>query len=138
MLAINRTQNNRLDAMIRSTLASGLDTSGAGCPEPDLLAAFAENTLAAPDSRAKLNTHVAGCALCQRQLATLARADALDAKRGSIARVLHHLVTEVVDADQAREEAWRILALGPQRDIIRNRPVPALTSRFTWFCCCSS
>ena len=64
--------------MLRTSLASGLDASGADCPDADLLAAFAENTLA-PDERAKWNAHFAGCALCQRQLAALARADAIGA-----------------------------------------------------------
>src|ERR1700719_711542 len=117
-----KDSDNRLDAMIRSTLASGLDTSGAGCPDPDLLAAFAENTLAGPE-RAKLNAHVAGCALCQRQLATLARADALDANRDhDRAPALEPGYVETVDAEQAREEAggfWRSVrsaisfAIGP-------------------------
>src|SRR5579863_4800520 len=100
-----KDSDNRLDAMIRSTLASGLDTTGAGCPDPDLLAAFAENALAGPE-RAKLNTHVAGCALCQRQLATLARADALDANRDlERSPALEPAYVETIDADVAREEA---------------------------------
>jgi len=73
-----KTQDKRLDAMIRTGLASGLDTSGAACPDPDLLAAFAENTLSS-DERAKWNAHFARCAICQRQLAALARAGAIGA-----------------------------------------------------------
>src|ERR1700735_4473533 len=71
-----KTPDEHLDAMIRTTLASGLDASGARCPDPDLLAAFAENALA-PDERAQWNAHIAGCAVCQRQLAALARAGAI-------------------------------------------------------------
>src|SRR5258708_30165706 len=74
----NHDNDKRLDAMIRTSLASGLDNSGAGCPDADLLAAFAENTLA-PDERARWNSHVTGCAICQRQLAALARAGAIGA-----------------------------------------------------------
>ena len=78
-MADEKNQDNRLDAMIRANLASGLDASGAECPDADLLAAFAENTLA-PDERAKWNSHVAGCAICQRQLAALARIGAIGAR----------------------------------------------------------
>src|SRR6267378_2036781 len=98
-----RDSDSRLDEMIRKTLAAGLDNSGEGCPDPDLLAAFAENTLASAE-RAKWNTHVAGCALCQRQLATLASE------------------IEYVDDDEARAESgglWQTIrsamrfSLGP-------------------------
>src|SRR5271156_3012294 len=98
MMPDDKTPHNRLDAMIRTSLASGLDTSGAGCPDADLLAAFAENTLA-PDERTKWNAHFAGCAICQRQLATLARAGALGGASATAPEV------ETVDAEEAREEA---------------------------------
>ncbi|HEY6420734.1 MAG TPA: hypothetical protein VIX59_17205, partial [Candidatus Binataceae bacterium] len=104
-MADEKDSNSRLDAMIRTALASGLDTSGAGCPEPDLLAAFAENALA-PHERAKWNTHIAGCAICQRQLAALARADALGANPAPAAALASQPPEiETVDADRAREEA---------------------------------
>jgi hypothetical protein len=73
MMPDEKKPDSHLDAMIRTSLAAGLDRTGAECPDADLLAAIAENTLA-PDERAKLNAHVAGCAICQRQLAALARA----------------------------------------------------------------
>ena len=95
-----KTQEKRLDAMIRTSLASGLDASGAACPDPDLLAAFAENTLA-PDERAKWNIHFAGCAICQRQLAALARAGAF----GAAIAPAQEVDVETVDAQEAREEA---------------------------------
>ena len=79
-----KTQDKRLDAMIRTGLASGLDVSGAACPDPDLLAAFAENTLAS-NERAIWNTHFAGCAICQRQLAALARGGATGVFRAVLA-----------------------------------------------------
>src|SRR5258708_6545690 len=121
-----KNSDTRLDAMIRSTLASGLDTSGAACPNPDLLAAFTENALSAPE-RARWNTHIAGCALCQRQLAALARADALGANRDQPFVAAATLASEpaeieYVDADEAREEAgglWQTIrsamrfSLGP-------------------------
>src|ERR1700719_1516619 len=97
-MADDKNQDNRLDAMIRTKIASGLDASGARCPDPDLLAAFAENTLA-PDERAKWSTHFAGCAICQRQLAALARAGAIGAARAPVPNV------ETVDAAEARGEA---------------------------------
>src|SRR5271166_6147658 len=102
MMPDEKNQDNRLDAMIRTSLASCLDSSGAGCPDADLLAAFAENTLA-PDERAKWNAHFAGCAMCQRQLATLARVGTI----GPTSAVLESQGADVetVDADEAREEA---------------------------------
>src|SRR5271156_4607993 len=78
MMADEKTPDKRLDAMIRTSLASSLDASGAACPDPDVLAAFAENTLA-PDERARWNSHFAGCAICQRQLAALSRAGTIGA-----------------------------------------------------------
>src|ERR1700678_2700700 len=105
MMPDEKNQDNRLDAMIRTKLASGLDRAGARCPDADLLAAFAENTLAV-DERAKLNAHVAGCAICQRQLAALARADALGAPGSARAVAPPQVETvETVDDDEAREEA---------------------------------
>jgi hypothetical protein len=101
MMPDEKTQDKRLDAMIRTGLASGLDASGAACPDPDLLAAFAENTLAS-DERAKWNAHFAGCAICQRQLASLARAGAIGAP---LAVVATQPEVETVDAEEAREEA---------------------------------
>src|SRR3984957_4135006 len=101
MMSHQKTPDKRLDAMIRKGLASGLDNSGAACPDPDLLAAFAENTLAS-DERAKWNAHFAGCAFCQRQLASLARAGALGAP---LAAVASQPDIETVDAVEAREEA---------------------------------
>jgi hypothetical protein len=101
MMGDEKASDNRLDAMIRTSLASGLDASGAGCPDPDLLAAFAENILA-PDERAKWNAHVAVCAICQRQLAVLARAGAIGAPAAAVASQPE---IETVDADEAREEA---------------------------------
>src|ERR1700733_8857619 len=96
-----KTPDEQLDAMIRTTLASGLDASGASCPGPDLLAAFAENALA-PDERAQWNGHIAGCAVCQRQLAALARAGAIGASVTAPASLPD---IETVDAEEAREEA---------------------------------
>jgi hypothetical protein len=98
MMSDEKTQDKRLDATIRTGLAAGLDTSGAACPDHDLLAAFAENTLAS-EERTIWNTHFAGCAICQRQLAALARAGALGAVLAPAQAV------ETVDAEEAREEA---------------------------------
>src|SRR5690242_16622767 len=101
VMADPKNRDNRLDAMLRTSLASGLDTSGAACPDPDLLAAYSENSLA-PDERATLTAHFAGCALCQRQLAALARADALGSTRAPAPQIE---AVETVDAAEAREEA---------------------------------
>src|ERR1700683_3718870 len=112
MMPDEKNQDNRLDAMIRTRLASGLDPAGARGPDADLLAAFAENTLAV-DERTTLNAHVAGCAICQRQLAALARADALGAPVAARAPAPLLIQTvETVDDDEAREEAggfWPVI-----------------------------
>src|ERR1700687_3249977 len=101
-----RDSDSRLDEMIRKTLGASLDSSGDGCPDPDLLAAFVENSLA-PVERAKWNTHVSRCSRCQRQLAALARADAIGPNRDRSFEPAATLASEVeyVDADEAREEA---------------------------------
>ena len=101
-----RDSDNRLDEMIRKTLGASLDNSGEGCPDPDLLAAFAEDTLASAE-RAKWNTHVSGCALCQRQLAALARAGVVGPSRdrGFVPAAALASEIEYVDADEARGEA---------------------------------
>src|SRR5689334_21115880 len=101
-----RDSDNRLEEMIRSSLAASLDNSGEGCPDPNQLAAFAEDTLASAE-RAKWNTHVSVCALCQRQLAALARTGAVGANRDRGFVPAATLASEIayVDADEAREES---------------------------------
>jgi hypothetical protein len=93
----DKNTDSRLDATIRAGLASGLNVSGADCPDAELLAAYAENSLAG-DERAKWSAHIAGCALCQRQLAALARA-------GVIGAPASEPVVDTVDAEEAREES---------------------------------
>src|SRR5215470_1345823 len=100
-MADRKNPDDRLDATLRTSLASGLDASGAGCPDADILAAFAENTLGA-DERARWDTHVVRCALCQRQLAALARAGAGGASAPAPE-------VETVDAEEAREESGGFL-----------------------------
>src|SRR6266478_4074523 len=114
--------DNRLDEMIRKTLAASLDNAGEGCPDADMLAAFAENSLASTE-RAKWNTHISGCAICQRQLAALARAGAVGPNRDRSFVPAATVTSEIeyVDAEEAREEAglWHTIrsalrfSLGP-------------------------
>jgi von Willebrand factor type A domain len=61
------------DALVVHTLAGGLDKSGRQCPGADLLAAFYSRTLAAKEY-SEIERHAAGCALCQRSLASMVRA----------------------------------------------------------------
>ena len=68
--------DDRFDATLVRRLSERLNASPANCPDPDLLAAYAAHSLA-DDERTHWDSHVAGCALCQSQLATLARAGIL-------------------------------------------------------------
>ncbi len=67
---------DKLDAIIGSAMRLGLDASGRDCPDADLLAAFASGALDAAE-RGRYEGHIAGCALCQRTLASLVRTDAV-------------------------------------------------------------
>ena len=59
------------DALIARGLAMSNTDSSGECPDPDVLAAFASLALSAPEY-AHWESHVAGCALCQRDVAALA------------------------------------------------------------------
>src|SRR5579863_3462820 len=67
----NREDDN-FDANLSRSLRQGLDASGKDCPEADLLAAYSDRSLDDAEYQ-RLTSHIAGCALCQRQLATVAR-----------------------------------------------------------------
>ncbi|MGH7949442.1 MAG: hypothetical protein ACREQF_09480, partial [Candidatus Binataceae bacterium] len=71
-------QDNRdlLEASLAAQLRAGHDAAGRDCPDSDVLAAFAELTLP-HDEYAHWEQHVAQCALCQRQLRTLAISERL-------------------------------------------------------------
>ncbi len=76
----NRGENHdAFDTLMKRQLASGLDESGRECPDADLLACFATRALE-PSEYERWERHVAGCALCQRDLALLARGGALEAE----------------------------------------------------------
>ena len=87
-----------LDMLAARSLADGLDTSGRDCPDADVLAAFATRLLDA-DEYSRWERHAAGCALCQRNLAALARAGALEAPAIDQKRDLERVANELIDDD---------------------------------------
>ena len=91
-------RNDALEVLTARRLAERLDTSGNDCPDADVLAAFATRLLDA-DEYTRWESHAAGCALCQRNLAALARAGALEAPRSSPERGL----AELGDSDDDSE-----------------------------------
>ena len=60
------------DALLARGLAMSNTDSAGECPDPDVLAAFASHALSTPEYT-HWESHVAGCALCQRDVAALAR-----------------------------------------------------------------
>jgi len=69
------TQGNgkdSFDTLIARGLGMSITDSTSGCPDPDLLAAFASHALSVQEY-SHWESHVAECALCQRDVAALAR-----------------------------------------------------------------
>ncbi len=60
------------DTLIARGLGMSITDSARECPDADVLAAFASHALSAPEY-GHWESHVAGCALCQRDVAALAR-----------------------------------------------------------------
>jgi VWA domain-containing protein len=73
MMATRGNGNDRFDALLARGLALSTSESAHGCPDPDVLAAFASRVLSAQEY-GRWESHVASCAVCQRDLAALARA----------------------------------------------------------------
>ena len=122
------TRSNGKDAF-DALIARGLDMSSSGvefdCPDPDVLAAFAAHGLSAPE-HARWEAHVAGCALCQHDVAALARTGlAIDrlgdrsAQAATIAALSEHMgvpvgaIVRYVLARYATGGSSGLLELGP-------------------------
>src|SRR5690348_16640154 len=73
MMATRGNGNDSFDALLARGLAMSTRDSPRGCPDPDVLAAFASRALSATE-HGHWESHVASCAPCQRDLAALARA----------------------------------------------------------------
>src|SRR5580700_9178302 len=71
-MATGGNGKDSFDALIARGLGMNITDSESGCPDADLLAAFAAQTLSAAEYTHWEN-HVAGCALCQHDVAALAR-----------------------------------------------------------------
>ena len=73
--------SRQVDTAFDAALKRGLGAAaghGPDCPEPELLAAYVDETLS-PDERARCETHLAACSRCQAQLAALVRTAAAGA-----------------------------------------------------------
>ncbi len=69
------SDSRQADQAFEAALSRGLQSRGGkgnGCPEPEILAAFWDRSLAS-DERTQWETHFAQCTRCQEQLAALAR-----------------------------------------------------------------
>ncbi|HLY60299.1 MAG TPA: YCF48-related protein [Terriglobia bacterium] len=73
----NSARNNAVDKFVEAKLRSGLNPGGTSCLEPEILAAYVERTLTSRE-RANCELHVASCARCQEQVATLVRLSEAD------------------------------------------------------------
>ncbi|MGH7780808.1 MAG: hypothetical protein ACREQR_13370, partial [Candidatus Binataceae bacterium] len=92
-------RNNMLDALTARRLEAHLDTSGNDCPDADVLAAFATRALDAGEY-SRWESHAVGCALCQSNLAVLARSGALEAIASNRGRAI--AAGELIDEDFER------------------------------------
>ncbi len=64
-----------LAGLLRRNLRGGASASGADCPGPDVLAAYYDRSLDAPET-ARWEMHFSSCAHCRGQLAALTRSEA--------------------------------------------------------------
>jgi von Willebrand factor type A domain len=78
------SSDERFDVALGRQLGEALEKSAPGCPDPDLLAAYATRSLDTAE-QTHWDLHVAGCALCQRQLAALVRDTEVSAPETSVA-----------------------------------------------------
>jgi hypothetical protein len=68
----SREEDKAMEGLLRRSLANS-ETTAQECPEPDILAAYAERSMTA-DENARYETHFSQCARCREQLAAMARA----------------------------------------------------------------
>src|SRR3977135_1422954 len=71
-MATRGNGKDSFDALIARGLGMSITDSGRGCPDADVLAAFASHALSAAEY-GHWESHVAQCVLCQRDVAALAR-----------------------------------------------------------------
>ncbi len=71
-MAIEGNGRDTFETLIARGLAVGITDSSAGCPDADVLAAFASHALSAGEY-GHWESHISGCGLCQHDLAALAR-----------------------------------------------------------------
>src|SRR5258708_27150731 len=83
-MATSGNGKDLFDALIARGLGMSITGSGDGCPDPDLLAAFAAQKLSAPEYE-HWQSHVAGCALCQHDVSALARSGLANAPASAMA-----------------------------------------------------
>src|SRR5579872_2430751 len=93
------------DALIARGLAMSNTDSAGDCPDPDVLAAFASHALSTPEY-ARWESHVAGCAPCQRDVAALARTG-LAIGRGSERAAQAATIAAISEDDESTYNALR-------------------------------
>jgi hypothetical protein len=76
----SREQDKPSAELLRRSLATAARAEDA-CPEPEILAAYSEHTLAA-DETARYDLHLSSCPRCREQLAAMARASGLAGAAG--------------------------------------------------------
>jgi Putative zinc-finger len=69
-----RDRDPAFDRLIADGLAREVGVSGNACPDADLLAAWFDHALSAPENE-RIEAHAAGCAYCQQLVAALARSE---------------------------------------------------------------
>jgi VWA domain-containing protein/putative zinc finger protein len=99
--------DKQFETLLTECLRHTLDTSGTDCPDADVIAAYADRRLDAAEHQ-RLTAHVAGCALCQRQLASAARILSADQSDAAILSGEQPSNLETVDEDEAHAEAGGI------------------------------
>ncbi len=79
-MAQRNKQAEQFEAMLRREVAGAAPPEPADCPGPQLLAAWYDRSVS-PAERARVDSHLLGCARCQSAMALIARAE--DAARAS-------------------------------------------------------
>jgi hypothetical protein len=85
-MAMRGNGKDSLDTLIARGLGMSITDAAGGCPDADVLAAFASHALSTAEY-SHWESHVAGCGRCQREVAALARSglslqdDGADARR---------------------------------------------------------
>lgn len=103
-----------MDGLLRRSLSRGIGPSAQVCPEPEILAAYFDRSLAG-DEIAACEMHFAGCARCRQQLAAMVRAGEPPQlpKEKAWAWDWRWLVATAAVLALAATVTWRVVGLRP-------------------------